>query len=699
MSARQARAIAVVLVAGAWLAFVAAHAFTIPANRFDLLDREFDRIPFALEAMLRTAHALFGCVLAYLAAWQVGRALTGGRQSGWLSGTGERVHVTLAVGVAALSGLLFTLAAAGAYRPAVVAMVVVAAAVSRPSEVRVAVAAVVSAVRSGRWIGSGVNRVYSGVAAAALGCALVAALAPETEYDALWYHLWLPTRWLAAGRPVDVVHEFVSLYPLGWELLNGAALVLGGPVGAKLLHFVCLPLTASAAVQLAREIAPRSSRHLVFALTVTAPTLMWEASTAYVDLALAWLVAVATLAIVRHGVTGDRRWQAVAGVVFGAALSVKHLGLAALAIALGMLLVLPTAGRPTLRSRAASAALVAVIAVAIASPWYVRAWVASRNPFFPELTSVFGAQPAERWSAETEHELERFKQHFGRGRTGDAMLRLPWDTTTHPAAFGGAFGPLFLMLAPLALLARDRRRLMAAALACAAYVAVWASPLGSLQLRFLVPVVPLLAIIATAGADGVMREMERLRPGLSLVPTAVLSALLVLLLPPFTAWHERDRRGDDGWLTHVLRGLPVAVVLGGESEDDYLARIVPSYRAWRFIDTHTASGSRVLTFEGGDHLYSYRDRLSSEAVSALPATWHALAGDEAAAMKALLRLDVSHVLLSRRQLANDQVRRLALVSEEMRACCLQPVYEDNLATVFQVVTRAGLPPPSAISRR
>ena len=45
---------------------------------------------------------------------------------------------------------------------------------------------------------------------------LIGALAPEVEYDSLWYHLWLPKLWLEAGRPVDMVEEYISLWPMTW---------------------------------------------------------------------------------------------------------------------------------------------------------------------------------------------------------------------------------------------------------------------------------------------------------------------------------------------------------------------------------------------------------------------------------------------------------------------------------------------------
>ena len=696
MTAQRARSLAIVAAAGAWVAMVAAHSFRFPTDTLDLIDRNFDQLPFAVEAMRRAGGALGACALVYLAAWQAGRAVLA-RATDLFSSHVERVHVTLAVGVAALSALLFALAAIGVYRPLVVAVVIVAAAASRPSEVRSILSSAMAMVGSGRPRVTGVDALYASCSVLALGCALVAALAPEIEYDALWYHLWLPAQWLAAGRPVDFVNEFISLYPLGWEVLNGPALVLGGPGGAKLLHFVCLPLTASAAVALARHAAPRASGHLVFALTVTAPTMMWEASTAYVDLALTWLVTVAIVCVLRYRTEGDRRWLLVAGLIFGAALSVKHLGLIVLGLAVLALLAFPTQVERGRLHGLRAGVLMTAIALALASPWYARAWSAARNPFFPEMTGTFGAAPPERWSAETDRDLARFKAHFGAGRGAGPMLRLPWDITTHGAALGGALGPSFLMLAPFAVFAR-RRTLAALAAGCVMYVGVWASPLGSLQLRFLIPLVPALAVLAAAGFGVLADHVDRLRAGFSRIPAAAIAILMVMMLPPLTEWQERDRRGWDGWVTHVLRALPAAVVAGAEAEESYLARTVPAYRAWRFIDAHTPPDALVLTFAGGDHLYSHRARLWSDAAPSYAAIWNLPAGQEDAALRELRRLGVTHVLLDRRRLEEPRLRHQAIVSDRMRRCCLAELYEDQRMTVFRVDGPRAADGASAVSR-
>jgi hypothetical protein len=284
------------------------------------------------------------------------------------------------------------------------------------------------------------------------------------------------------------------------------------------------------------------------------------------------------------------------------------------------------------------------------------------------------------------------------GRSAAALAALPWNITTHGARFGGTLGPLFLMLVPFAFVRRDRRQFIVIAVGAAAYVAVWASPLGSFQLRFLLPVVPCLAVLAAAGGRLVIDSTRRAfgSAAAAAVPVAIMLLLLVNL-PPFMDWHDTERRGWDGWLTHVLRGVPGAVVAGGESTDTYLARTVPTYRAWQEIDRRTAPDARVLTFVGGDQLYSHRPRLWSDTAMATPITWGALAGDEPQMLAAARRAGITHVLFDRRESA--AIAPLAIASAETRAHFVAPFYDDGRIEVVELVYPQAAKTGSAASDR
>lgn len=671
---RSPRNVVLLLAWFAWCGWVLAHYFTIPPDPISWREAgELFPPAHAGDAMRRTASAIAGAGAVLLASWTCG-ALLLARTRTMFASTVERGVFELALGAGAFSYICLGLAFARLYRPGVVAPL---------SIVLAAAGVVLLAFRSRRFsltIPAPVHAREAALAACAVvACAfaLAGALAPETEFDALWYHLWLPARWLASGRPVDVITEYVSLYPLTWELLFGAAMIIGGDVAAKLLHFACLLLIAVTVALFSKRWFARASGVAAAALAVGAPLLIWEGTTSYIDLALAWYIVASAVALARHDETGDHRWLVMAALITGIALAIKNLALVYLGVA-GVILAIRHGIRTNLRQALRVAFMFGVLAIFVPSPWYVRSWVRAGNPVFPDLYGVFGARPPERWDTDTERELRRFKDRFGADRSLAHLVSLPWDVTMHGAQYGGTLGPIFLILVPVALVSAFRRegprdRILVLALGMAAYGAVWASPLSSFQIRFLVPVVPFLAVL---GAEGLRR--------LPVAAWSIVAVLLVANLPPFTPWHEADRRGRSGWLTHTMRLVPLPVLVGAESREDYLSRTVPSYRAWRYIDTHTEPGARVLTFSGGDHFYSHRDRVWSDSPLARPATWGSLAGDEAAARSALAKLRIAYVLFDTRQFEDPNFRALAIVSPAMRSCCLDEVYEDGRFAVYRV---------------
>ncbi len=615
------------------------------------------------EAMARAGVGLAGALLVGASAIAAGTLVL--RLLRWQT-TSRIEHLvfawTIGVGVISYGSLL--LAVMGLYRPLVLALCIGALLLIGavwPPTLRADRFKATDVAAPDRW-----TIAWLSLTAVFLVYACIAALAPEKEFDALWYHLYLPRLWLEAGHPVDVVQEFPSLYPLTWELAFGAGMTLGGVVAAKLLHFACLPLLAALVWRTARW-AGNIPAAAAAAFVVTTPTLLWQASTTYIDLALALHVSAAGYALARYVVDDERPWLVVGALQLGLAAATKHLGIIATIVAITLFAVAAVrSGRP-LRSAIRVAALVALIAALIPSPWYLRSWLASGNPVFPEMYAVFGASPPERWDARTAQGLERFTERFGRGRSAGALAALPWDVTVHAAEFGGSLGPLFLVLLPVLLVTRQRARGLGwAAAGVVGYVAVWASPVSSFQMRFLMPIVPPLALLAAAALERT-RTLAAGIPGGAALITAATAALTALNLPVFMRLHEGDRVV---WLTHVLRTAPIAVVVGRESESAYLRGQVPSFAAWRVIDAQLPADARVLTFSEGDQLYGHRWRVSHYATLARPAVWDVGETDTAAAAKALRRLRITHILFDRRELSPQRAGSLALASSAFQQACV-----------------------------
>ena len=468
-------------------------------------------LPSMWEAAGRAAAGIGAATLVVAAACLLGSLLLRTlpiRLDGWR----ERWLFRPAAGFLVLSYVSLALAAAGLYRPAIIkTMVAVVGAVglvagalalrrrhaadsrraSRP-------AAVAPAVGLAEWP-------WIGVIALALCLSLVGALAPEVEYDALWYHLWLPKLWIAAGRPVDLPNDFVALYPLTFELVFGAGLASGGAIAAKLLHWCCLPLLALAVFTFTRRNLPHASPWLAAAIVVSTPTVLWEATTAYVDLALALYVTLGLYALLRRRESPAHGWLAVAAGCFGLACAIKHLGLVVVALVAAGAFVSELrrerrfrggapAGRGDRSRRARPRFPVVSAGVArVGQPVLPGTLRCLRRASRRTVGRGGGTRP------------RAFKARFGFPRTPLSLVWLPWNVTMHGARFGGCIGPVFLIALPW-MLRRPRRPATAwLTWLVVGYTAVWASPVSSFQMRFLVPIVPALAMLAASGVSYSLR--------------------------------------------------------------------------------------------------------------------------------------------------------------------------------------------------
>ena len=511
----------------------------------------------------------------------------------------------------------------------------------------------------------------------AFAIALVGALAPEIEYDALWYHLWLPDLWLQQGSPIDIIPEYISLYPLTWELIYGIAMTFGGPIAAKLVHFFMLPLTALLVFKTTRFAAPKASPWVAVALFVTLPTVIWQATTTYIDLALTFYTGIAIYALMQYTRKNRLSFLVLAAIFLGLALAIKHLALIVWLLAICGLGFWLWQEKHCWRQTLQAVLILGVVSLIFPLPWYLRSWAASGNPFFPDSYSLFGAFPIERWSQITEISLNNFKDHFGFPRTPLNLALLPWNLTIHAAQFRGSLGPILLiLLTGLFVIKPTGKELRWLGIFCFCYLVLWASPLSSFQMRFLLPITPFLVVLGAAAIKELTTRLEGRRLGLHLVRW-ILLVLLVLNLPPFTSLHEADREQWNGWLTHVIHDIPLGVVLGYEFEGDYLARKVPSFRAWDYINNNLPLDARVLTFSGGDHLYSSRARIASDSTAAYYAVWGAGRDKKEQALQAMQNLEISHVLFDRQKLDSGALDSLALAQESSLKSWYEVEYEDE----------------------
>lgn len=422
----------------------------------------------------------------------------------------------------------------------------------------------------------------------------IASLAPPTAKDTLLYHFALPKAWIAQGGNGFVEGNIASYLALGTEMHSVWAMLLGGPVGDRAAEaaggaviWMFLPLLLAAIFGWAREIGvSRRWSLLATSMVASVPSVYHVSASAYIDVALALFVTLAVYALTRWWNTLENGWLILVGIFLGASLSAKLTTVFILAaFALVVLLRVRKAkdSEPDRLIKILVSGFAAlVLAGLIASPWYLRTWQQTDSPVFPFYMSIWkGDAPG--WDVERSNLFQAMNSQYGRvnGNAADYLLA-PWSVSVsaqpeEPRLFDGVLGTAFLIGLPLLIFALWKFEMpveikIASGVAATVFL-FWL--FSSMQLRYLIPILPLLAIAIAAAVEKVAER----RSALYMAAKYSISVAAVVGLITSFAW--------------FLQKAPLRVVLGGETRDQYLTRNLDYYPYYQALNTTTAKDARV----------------------------------------------------------------------------------------------------------
>jgi hypothetical protein len=448
-------------------------------------------------------------------------------------------------------------------------------------------------------------------AAAALALGLLPTfwwgLFPPTGFDVTTYHLPYVQAFVATHRLALVPEVIFPIFPqLGEVLFAALVLVTGADVTTHVVQLLALVAGAVLLDAAGRRFFSPAAGLWAAALWLAHPLAHYQAASAYVDLLMALFAVLAVVAweAWREGrLAGERHaggWLVLSGAAAGLAMAVKYLGMVWLA-ALG---VVGLGGAPR-RRRLVSAAVVGLVALAVALPWYARIHHETGNPIHPFLASLF----------ETSERPSRFDAILGLDRestTGEGvaavargagralaqpgrLVQFAWRATFDRGWFDrqAPLAPWYFVLAPLAAVfcLRDRR-LLRWLLLVVVYALLWTTHDPRYQL-------PSMGVLALAGAGGLHHLGERV-PALGRLlgrPAAAWALAAVLALPgPAYAVYKVFRHGPVPAVTPAARQV-------------FLDREVPGHEAVRRLDGLHGGGSTLFALGGQNLTYYSEGRL------------------------------------------------------------------------------------------
>jgi len=422
---------------------------------------------------------------------------------------------------------------------------------------------------------------------------LVGALAPPTAGDALCYHLTLPKVFLDQGTISYLPFQDNSTFPLLTEIWYMWAMAIDSPTAAGLVHWGLGILLALATVLLARPIVGRQWAWIAGGVVLLVPGINNQMGAPLNDVSLAAMTTLCLASWWKGAIEDEgRRWFLLAGLAAAAAVSTKYIAMTfALAVGATWIWAIcrPTLRRILMRQRREEfsekrshigpdrrrtlllgAAIVATLTVALGGSWYARAAWHRGNPVYPFLSEL-QQTPGAAAGLET---LPASKSRLG--RTPWALASAPWHLTMHPEKFGGRghqLGALWLATLPGLFFTRRLRGLGTLLAIAATYTVIWF--LLRQNERFLFPIVPLLSVALV----WVWMEVRRL-PRLPRMIVIGTQATILLACVMAAGTRHSDR---------------LAVALGVESRQNYLARSEPTHGPAMVANAMLRPGDRILS--------------------------------------------------------------------------------------------------------
>jgi len=313
-------------------------------------------------------------------------------------------------------------------------------------------------------------------------------------------------------------------------------------------------------------------------MVAAVPTAYHVAASSYIDLELALFVTLAIYAVSRWWEGQENSWLIMMAVFLGAALSMK---LTTVFVLAAFALVIAFRARSAEDSgRVLTFGMGTILlALVIASPGYLRTWKATGSPVFPFYMSIWKGE-APGWDVERSNLFQGMNSQYG-GENKNALdyLIAPWNLSVkaqaeQPQYFDGVLGIAFLVGLPILVWALWKSEMPVEVKIGTAVAAImflfWL--FASQQLRYLLPIVPVLAIgIVSATENLFARENPWIQVSLA---AAAASAILVSF-----AW--------------FLQTTPLRVVLGGETRDAYLTRNLDYYPYYQYLNSQTPADTKV----------------------------------------------------------------------------------------------------------
>jgi hypothetical protein len=316
---------------------------------------------------------------------------------------------------------------------------------------------------------------------------LLVPLYPPVTWDEIAAHLpWAKDYVEHSGLSYNIFLRY-PLYPQNIDLLYALSLLYYDDILAHLMHAVTAIITALGIYHLGTITFDKKTGIIAVLIFLSNPIIVLHLmKTSYIDLGLMLFVFLAFYCITMWTMYKQDYWIYLAAISTGIAMGTKQLGM--------MYVVFYAVWIAFQCRKTSTTAKYLLISLVVGSPWYIRSYFISGDPFHPFGGEIFGYWLWDKVDlvGQTQHLL----QSTGTTRGLPSLLKLPWNIifnseyhTEGSIASGmiAAFAAIFLF---------PKLNKFSRILTLFVFVNVLIWFFTSQILRYLVPVFPMIALLA-----------------------------------------------------------------------------------------------------------------------------------------------------------------------------------------------------------
>jgi hypothetical protein len=446
---------------------------------------------------------------------------------------------------------------------------------------------------------------------------LVLSWVPPISRDALIHHLAIPKLYLLQGGIFEIPDLIFSYYPMNLDLLYMIPLALDHDIIPKYIHMAFGLATALLLHRYLINRLPAIYAYLGTLFFLSIPIIVKLSITVYVDLGLTFFTTASILLLFQWIEKNcQTRYLIWSGICCGLAIGTKYNGLLILFLLAFFIPILYSRARHEKDKFSVAAFRASMLfcfcALLVASPWLIRNAVWTGNPIYPLYNGLFNPSEVSNTIAATTDNTIRgvfATRHVLYGESLWQLLLLPVriffeGMDNDPRYFDGRLNPFLLLLPMLAFLrgpklSQQLRIEKTTLLVFCFFYFLFAFNTGVLRIRYLVPMVPFLVILAMFGLHNIETYTKNFLCNRYIQVTVwLLPIFLMLSLNGMYIFQQ---------FQYVA---PLSYISGHLSRDEYLIKYLPEYKVMQYVNKGLPKSSKILClFMGWRGYYLEREHI------------------------------------------------------------------------------------------